>query len=335
MDNSILKEDYKPTDRNIFFPKGRTALLVIDPVNDFLSEGGAAYEMCEKTLKLHNVVANLEKLITGTRKRNIPVLFGPMAYTQEDYKDKQLHKKSGINRLMYEKKMFLAGSWGADFHPDLQPKEDDIILNPHKTCDVFKTDLPDVLEQLGTTHLVIAGMAANLCCESTARSAMEEGYDVTLLKDAIGASGITEYETAVHVNFPLMSNAVIKVEEFLEIIDDSSLADVTDIKVGDSVMGSDHIKVGTVKQVMPETEETQAYILVPRGLIFKTDTYIPIDAITKIREGKIYLNIPRIVIGEMPWQEPLSRADWKAKQGPLQEEVKQLYGSYSPSNKYT
>ncbi len=49
------------------------------------------------------------------------------------------------------------------------------------------TDLPEHLERLGTTHLVIAGMTANLCCESTGRHAVERGFDVTYLSDAIGS----------------------------------------------------------------------------------------------------------------------------------------------------
>lgn len=49
MENSKAKEDYRATNGETFFPKERTVLLVIDPVNDFLSEGGAAYDMCEKT----------------------------------------------------------------------------------------------------------------------------------------------------------------------------------------------------------------------------------------------------------------------------------------------
>ncbi|MDQ3633790.1 MAG: hypothetical protein M3405_04680, partial [Acidobacteriota bacterium] len=35
----------------ILFPRARTALLVIDPVNDFLSEGGAAWEMTKTTVE--------------------------------------------------------------------------------------------------------------------------------------------------------------------------------------------------------------------------------------------------------------------------------------------
>ena len=110
-----------------FVPE-RSALLVIDPVNDFLSEGGADWDMARSTVEKHEVVGHLKQAIEGARQRGIPVLFAPMAYTVEDYENEELQRRSGINRMMFEKKMFLAGSWGADFHPKLQPYEDDIVL---------------------------------------------------------------------------------------------------------------------------------------------------------------------------------------------------------------
>jgi hypothetical protein len=58
------------------FPLDRTALLVIDPVNDFLSEGGAAWDLTKNTLKLHDVVGNLRRAIDGARTRGVPVIFG-------------------------------------------------------------------------------------------------------------------------------------------------------------------------------------------------------------------------------------------------------------------
>ncbi len=94
---------------------------MIDPVNDFLSEGGAAWEMTKSTVKKNDVVARLQRLIAASRDAGVPVLFAPMAYTQEDYLDHGLARRSGIHRLMFETKMFLAGSWGADFHPDRRP----------------------------------------------------------------------------------------------------------------------------------------------------------------------------------------------------------------------
>lgn len=135
--------------------------------------------------------------------------------------------------------MFLADSWGADFHPDLQPQEDDIVLLPHKSCDVFQTDLSEHLQKFNTTHIVIAGMSANLCCESTGSHAMEDRYDVTILSDTIGATSIPEYEAAIRLNFPLISNAVITVEEFLSALDTYKAGNV-DVQIGDSVRGSDH-----------------------------------------------------------------------------------------------
>lgn len=197
------------------FPRGRTALLVIDPVNDFLSEGGAAWDLTRSTVKKHNVVANLKRAIEGARERGIPVLFAPMAYTEADYKGHQLQRRSGINRVQFERKWFLAGSWGADFHPELRPNPGEIVLLPHKGIDVFMTDLQLHLERLGITHLVIAGMTANLCVESTGRHGMEKGYDVTFLYNAIGADSHPSWIAAVRLNYPMIGNAVIKVDEFL------------------------------------------------------------------------------------------------------------------------
>lgn len=197
------------------YPRGRTALLIIDPVNDFLSEGGAAWELTQATVRKHNVVGNLKRVIEAARERGIPVLFGPMAYTDADYQKHRLHERSGINRVQFERTMFLAGSWGADFHPSLRPRDGEIVLLPHKGIDVFMTDLPTHLERLGTTHLVIAGMTANLCIESTGRHAMEKGYDVTYLANAIGADSHPSWIVAVQLNFPMVGNAVMNVEEFL------------------------------------------------------------------------------------------------------------------------
>ena len=103
-----LVSTYLPKEENgMSYPVNSTALLVIDPVNDFLSEGGAGYDLTKNTLKMNDVVSNLKRVIEGTRQAGIPVLFGPMAYTMEDYADEQLKRKSGINRLCLNGRCFL------------------------------------------------------------------------------------------------------------------------------------------------------------------------------------------------------------------------------------
>lgn len=311
------------------FPPNRTALLIIDPVNDFLSEGGAAWDLTKGTVEKNDVVSNLKRAIEGARAAGIPVLFGPMAFTEEDYAEHELHRKSGINRIMFERKMFLAGSWGADFHPQLQPLPEEIVLLPHKSCDVFETDLPAHLERLGAMHLVIAGMAANLCCESTGRHAMEKGYDVTFLYDAIGAENLPAYEAAVLLSFPLIGNAVMKVEEFLAAAG-TAPGDSLIVKEGDTVRGSDHLEIGTVEKVIPATEEHAGCMLVPRGMIFHKDTYVPLDTVVKRTGSDVFINVPKIVVGKMPWDAPPTIAGQKEKRGPRAEDAGKLYRSRGP-----
>lgn len=69
----------------------------------------------------------------------------------------------------------------------------------------------------------IAGMTANLCCQSAGRHATEQGYDVTFVWDAIGAESLAAYEASIRVNYPLIANVVISVDEFLDGIGVGSL----------------------------------------------------------------------------------------------------------------
>ena len=49
------------------FPRGATALLVIDPVNDFLSEGGAGWDLTKDTVEKNDVVSSLARAVEGAR----------------------------------------------------------------------------------------------------------------------------------------------------------------------------------------------------------------------------------------------------------------------------
>lgn len=206
------------------YPAKRTGVLIIDPVNDFLSEGGKAYPLVEEELVKIGTVTNLRRLIEGARKRQIPLFFAPMAYPEEDYTT--WRHLSGIHQAMYDNRMFEAGSWGADFHPDLQPQAGEFVILPHKNIDVFATtDLDTQLRQHDVEYAVIAGMAANVCVESTLRAGMERGYHVTAIKDATAAvGGMEAYEAAVKFDYPLICHAVSTAAEFLEEFDKSTVA---------------------------------------------------------------------------------------------------------------
>lgn len=308
------------------FASDRTALLVIDPVNDFLSEGGAGWEMTKGTVTKHDVVGHLRQAIDAARGHGIPVLHAPMAFLAEDYAEQELQRRSGIGRIMFELRMFQAGTWGADFHPQLQPREDEVVLKPHKQNDVFETDLPEHLERLGTSQLVIAGMTANLCCEATGRHAAEHGYDVTFLRDAIGAENLPAYEASIRVNYPLIANTVMDTEDFVAILEAADPA----LEDGSDVMASDQMKIGSIDEVVMDGDDEGGYLAVGRSIL-SHDLYVPLDAVTKAAPGKVFVNVPKLVVGEMPWREPPTIAARREKVGAAGAEVAELYGSTSPT----
>lgn len=308
------------------FPPQRTALLVIDPVNDFLSEGGAGWGMTEGTVTKHDVVGHLRQAIDGARAHGVPVLYAPMAFVAEDYTDQELQRRTGIGRIMFELRMFQAGTWGADFHPDLQPGEDEIVLKPHKLDDVFETDLPGHLERLGTSHLVIAGMTANLCCEATGRHAAEHGYDVTFLRDAIGAENLAAYEASIRVNYPLIANTVMDTGDFVAVLEAGEITP----QDGADVMASDQMKIGSVDEVVLDDGDGVGYVKVGRSIL-SNDLYVPVDAVVKVAPGKVFLNAPKLMVGKMPWREPPTADARLEKVGVASGEVSTLYGSFAPT----
>lgn len=195
-----------------------TALIVVDPFNDFLSEKGKLWPYTKETVTGTNLVATLRHLISSARAKGIRIIYAPHHHTEKnDYQDwKFLAPSHAGNRatLSFEK-----NSWGAEFHQELQPASGDIIALNHWTASGFaNTDLDFILKTRGITHVAIAGMRANTCIDSTARYAVELGYHTTLIKDGIAAFSWEEIDATTRINFPAYGHALLSANEFLAAI---------------------------------------------------------------------------------------------------------------------
>jgi nicotinamidase/pyrazinamidase len=79
---------------------------------------------------------------------------------------------------------------GADFHPNLRLPVDALIVSKgmHTDFDQYsaldRTDLTNVLKQLGITRLWIGGLALDVCVRATVLDALQQGFQVNLLLDA-------------------------------------------------------------------------------------------------------------------------------------------------------
>ena len=196
-----------------------TALLIIDPQNDFLSEGGAVWDLVGSEVKKYNVAKKLERLISAAKDVGMLVFYSPHYYTENEYQTwKHLNF---VEKVMHERKMFNKGTWGADFTTELQPDENVIVLSPHKGLSNFATgDINTQLRQRDVKTLIVAGMSANLCVESHIRDAAENAFDVITVKDATAGAGEAATQAA-HTNFGFLSDQVVTTDEIVQKIQES------------------------------------------------------------------------------------------------------------------
>jgi nicotinamidase-related amidase len=195
-----------------------TALLIVDPYNDFMSKGGKLYERTKETADAVGFYDNMRKLIPAVRAAHIQVFIIPHHRWREGaYKGWKHINPSQIRSN--EEQAFAAGTWGGEFHPEFGPREGDVIVLEHWAQSGFaNTDLDSQLNQRGIQKIILVGMIANTCIEATARLGMELGYHVTLIKDATAAFSHEGMHAAHEVNGPQFAHAILTTKELLDLL---------------------------------------------------------------------------------------------------------------------
>lgn len=189
----------------------RTAIFITDPQNDFLSEGSPAWPLVGKGVVSSKVVEHQMQLIKTAKEVGIPVFYSPHMYTDMDYANWQ--SLNAIDTIMFELDMFHDGTWGHEFHPDLVPDDNTIVMNQHKGLSNFWTgDAALQLRQYGIETVIMAGMSANLCVESHTRDAIENGFDVIIVADATAGAGPYAKKAAL-INYEFIAHEVATTDE--------------------------------------------------------------------------------------------------------------------------
>jgi len=123
-----------------------------------------------------------------------------------------------IQKAAWGRKTFEYGTWGGELHPDLVPQPGDVVAQEHWCSSGFaNTDLDLLLKRHGIRRLIVMGLIAHTCVESTVRYGAELGYDVTVVGDATASYSEREMHAALEVNMPNYA-AVVTTSEVLEAI---------------------------------------------------------------------------------------------------------------------
>ena len=206
---------YADDSTQVVYPAGSTAVLMVDPFNDFLSENGKLWDRIKLVAEEVNLVPNLKRLAEGARAKGVQIVYTPHRRWREgDYKNWKFLHRNHIGASKFQ--VFAAGTWGGEFHPDLTPQDGDVIAKEHWLTSAFpNTDVDYILRQHGIDRVIVVGLATNTCVESTARYAVEMGYHTTLLTDAVATFSREEQEAAIQLDYPRIAHVVSTIDEFL------------------------------------------------------------------------------------------------------------------------
>jgi biuret amidohydrolase len=190
------------------------AVLIVDPLNDFLNHKGVAWSAVEKSVKKNNTIQNLKNIIEYSNKNNIKIFVSPHCYTNNE----DVNWKFGgfIEKFMLKNKMFFT-KFGCEIIEELRDGlKDAVVCSAHKIYGPQTTDLNLQLRKNGIDEVFVAGMSANLCVESHIRHLLECGFKVNAIKDATAGASLPigdGYESAL-VNFHYICSSVLTTKEF-------------------------------------------------------------------------------------------------------------------------
>ena len=177
-----------------------SALVVVDIQNDFCAENGAL-----PVPGCHSIIENVNKYIEMFERAKRVIV------ASRDW-----HPPNHISFKMRGGPWpphCVQGSAGADFYPGLKLPDKAIIISKGTDPDAEaysafdKTELHYILSKLGVRRVFVCGVATEYCVRATVKDALELGYEVILLGDAI--AGISEESSREAIMEMIRSGAVL------------------------------------------------------------------------------------------------------------------------------
>lgn len=189
-----------------------TAVVLIEFQNDFCKTGGKLHDGVKAEINRQGTIPNAVKLAEGARKKGAVVIHAPFIFNPKYYDE---HQMKGIVKAVADTNAFREGTWGATIIDELKPQGGDKVVGGKCTlCGFNNTNLEEQLKAAKVKNVAVAGFLTNFCVESTARTAYDKGYAVTVVKDATAANSPEDQKYTEEKIFPLIGQA-LSVEQFL------------------------------------------------------------------------------------------------------------------------
>jgi nicotinamidase-related amidase len=158
----------------------RTALVVVDMQNDFVSQGGSL-----RVPDAQDTVPVIRHLLGFAREHGLRVIF-----TQDTHRE-------GDPEWRIWPEHAREGSWGWEIIEALRPGPDETVMTKVRYDAFYGTPLDHLLRLWDIGTLIICGTVANICVHYTAASAALRWYEVIIPRDATSALAPFDLEASL------------------------------------------------------------------------------------------------------------------------------------------
>lgn len=165
----------------IDFIPSTTAILVVDMLKDFFTDGGAmVLDGGDILYEPHR------ELLTVARSRGMPVFW----LNQDLPPDDSLFKTRAVHCL--------TGSWGAEIVDEIPVDETDIVISKRRYSGFFQTSLDLNLRERSIDTVIVTGVVTNICVRSTVHDAFFLSYKVLVPEDLVMATSTQAQEVTLY-----------------------------------------------------------------------------------------------------------------------------------------
>src|SRR5262249_26099659 len=158
------------------------------------------------------------QVLDAARKADIRVFYAlHRRYRPGDYETWKYI--APVQKAAWSRKTFEYGTWGGEIRREFEPRPDDVVALEHWGSSGFaNTDLDLQLKKHGIHKLIVIGLIAHTCVESTVRYAAELAYEVTMVRASTASYSDREMHAALDVNIPNYASAIVTTKELVDSI---------------------------------------------------------------------------------------------------------------------
>lgn len=219
----MTKLDSKPNPLEVDFKK--SAVVVVDMQNAFASKGGMLDIAGVDITGASRVIRVIRSVLDAARRMAVPIVHLRMAY-KPDLSDsggpnspnprKELAMTLMGSRPELKGKVLTEGTWDAEIVADLAAQPGDLVITKTRYSGFAGTPLDSQLRMRGAQYLFFAGIATNVCVESTLRDAYFHDYWPILVSDAAMPAGPASAHDATLFNVESFFGWTITAQELID-----------------------------------------------------------------------------------------------------------------------